>query len=63
MAFYIIQEHFIRNIRAKFSFPDLPQSLVTRKNSGGGISDLHISDQYLIKKNCHNSRTSVILTE
>ena len=50
MAFYSIQEHFIRKIRAKFGLLDLPQSLVIRKNSDAGISDLRISDQYLIKK-------------
>ena len=32
--------------------PDIPQ------NSDGGISDFLISDQSLIKENCHNSRTS-----
>ena len=50
MAFYSIQEHFIRKIRAKFGHLDLPQSVVIRKNSDGSISDLPISDQYLIKK-------------
>ena len=50
MAFYSIEEHFIRNIRAKFGLLDLPQSLVIRKNSDGSISDLPISDKYLIKK-------------
>ena len=32
--------------------PDIGQ------NSDGGISDLRISGQSLIKENCHNSRTS-----
>ena len=34
------------------------QSPDSGQNSDGGISDLRISGQSLIKENCHNSRTS-----
>ena len=38
--------------------PNLSQPLDIGENSDGGISDLQISGQSLIKENCHNSRTS-----
>ena len=34
-----------------------PESPDIEKNSDGGISDFLISGQFLIKENCHNSRT------
>ena len=36
----------------------MSQSLDIGQNSNGGISDFWISVQFLIKENCHNSRTS-----
>ena len=38
--------------------PNLLQSPDIGKNSDEGISDFRISDQSLLKENCHNSRTS-----
>ena len=38
--------------------PNSPQSPDIEQNSDRGISDFRISGQSLIKKNCHNSRTS-----
>ena len=57
-AFCSIQEHFIRNVHAKFSIPNSSQSPDIGQNSDGDISDFHISDQSLINENCRNSRTS-----
>ena len=48
----------MRNIRAKFGIPNQLQSPDIGQNSDGGISNFQISDQSLIKENCHNSRTS-----
>ena len=39
-------------------YPNLPQTTGIGQNSDGGISDIQISGQSLIKENCHNSRTS-----
>ena len=36
----------------------MPQSPDIGQNPDGGISDFRISGQFLIKENCHNSRTS-----
>ena len=36
----------------------MTQSPDIGQNSEGGISDFRFSGQYLIKVNCHNSRTS-----
>ena len=36
----------------------MPKSPDIRQNSDGGISDFQISNQSLIKENCHSSRTS-----
>ena len=58
LTFCIIQSHFIINIFAKFSIPNLPSSLDIAQNSDGRILDFWISAQSLIKENCHNSRTS-----
>ena len=58
VAFGSIQWHFIRDIRPKFCIPDLVWSPDIGQNSNGGISDFQISDQFLIKKDFHNSRTS-----
>ena len=58
LAFCSIQWHFIRDIRAKFCVPTLPQSPDIGQNSDGSISNFRISGQSLIKENCHNSRTS-----
>ena len=53
-----IQQHFIRNIRAKCGVYNSPQSPDTAENSDGDISDFRISVHSLIKETCHNSRTS-----
>ena len=53
LAFCSIQQHFIRNICAKFGIPNLSQSPDIGQDSDGGISDFWISGQSLI-----NSRTS-----
>ena len=53
MAFSSIQQHSIRDIRAKFGIHNLPQSPDIGQNS-----DFRISGQSLIKENCHTSRTS-----
>ena len=58
LEFCSIQQHSIRDIRAKFGIYNLSQSPDIRQNSDGGISDFRISGQFLIKENCHNSRTS-----
>ena len=43
---------------AKSETPNSPQSPDIGQNSDGSISDFQIFGQYLISKNCHNSRTS-----
>ena len=43
-----IQQHFIKDIRAKFGIPNLPQSPDIRQNSDKGISNFRISGQSLI---------------
>ena len=53
-----MQKHFVRNIRAEFGIPNLPQSSDFGKNSDGAIFDFQISGQSLLKENCHNSRSS-----
>ena len=58
LAFCSIQLYFIRNFFAKFGIPSLPCSIDIEQNSDGCISDFRISGQFLIKRNCHNSRTS-----
>ena len=58
LEFCSIQQHAIRDIRAKFGIHNLPQSPDIGQNPDGGISDFWISGQSLIKKFCHNSRTS-----
>ena len=58
LAFFRIQKRFSRDILAKFGIPNSPQSSDIVQNSDGGISNFGISDQSLINKNCHNSRTS-----
>ena len=57
LPFCSIQQHFIRNIPAKFGIPNSPQFLDIWKNSDGGIPNFRNSGQSLIKENCHNSRT------
>ena len=56
-VFHSIQQLFIIDIRAKFGVPNLRQSLDIRQNSDIGISAFRISGQFLVKENCHNSRT------
>ena len=51
----------MRNICAKFCIHNLPQGLDIGQNSDGGISDFWISGHSLIKRNCHNSRTSDVI--
>ena len=58
LAFFILWQHFIRDIRAKFGIPNSPQSLDIGQNSDGCISDFRIPGQSLMKENCHNSRIS-----
>ena len=58
LAFFRIQKRFSGDILAKFGIPNSPQSPDIVQNSDGGISNFGISDQSLINKNCHNSRTS-----
>ena len=57
LAFCSIQQHFIRDIRAKFGIPNSLESPDIGQNSDGGISDFSISGQSLIKENCYNSET------
>ena len=42
----------------KFGIHNSPKSPDIGENSDGGISEIWISGQSLIKENCHNSRTS-----
>ena len=58
LEFYSIQQHFIRDVCAKFVIPNSHQSPDIGQNSDSGISDFLISGQSLIKGNCYNSRTS-----
>ena len=46
------------NTLAKFGSPNLPQSPDIGQNSDVGIYNFRISGQFLIKKKCHNSKTS-----
>ena len=48
----------MRKVRAKFGNPYSSQSPDIGQNSDGCISDFWIPGQSLIKRNCHNSRTS-----
>ena len=48
------QQHFIRDIRAKVGIPKSTQIL--SKTQTGGV--FWVSGQFLVKENCHNSRTS-----
>ena len=57
LAFCIIQQQFIRDIRGKFGIPNLFQSLDNRQKSDGGISFFQISGQSLLKENYHNPKT------
>ena len=52
----------IRDIHTKFGISNLSQSPDIEQSSDGGISDFQIFGQSLITKNCHNSRTRMILT-
>ena len=58
LAFFSIQQHFIRDIRAKFGIPNFPQSSDIGQNLYRGISDIQISGESLIRVNFHNYRTS-----
>ena len=58
LVFCSVQQHFIRDICAKFGIPNFSQSLDNDQNSDGGICDCRVSGQSLIKENCHNSRNS-----
>ena len=44
----------MRDIRANFGIPNLPQSPDIGQHSDRGISDFRISGQSLIKENCDN---------
>ena len=48
----------IRDKRAKFGIHNSSRSPDIGQNSDGGISDILISGESLIKENCHISRTS-----
>ena len=50
LAFYSIQQHFTRDICAKFGIPNLPQPPDIGQNSDDGISNFRISGQSLIKE-------------
>ena len=50
LEFCSIQQHFIRNIRAKFGISNLPQSPYIGQNSDVGISNIWISGQSLNQK-------------
>ena len=58
LLFCSIQYHFIRDVHVKFRIPNSLQSLDIGQNSDADISDFRISGQSLIKRNCHNLRTS-----
>ena len=58
VLFYSIQQDFIKNVRAKFGIPNLPQSPDIGQGSDEGIYNFWISGQSLIKENSRNSRTS-----
>ena len=65
LAFSSIQQHFIRDVRAKFGIPYLPQSTDIGQNSDAGISDFWISGQSYKKRSYHNVITpesTMILT-
>ena len=49
---------FTRDVCAKFDIHNLPQSPDIGQISDGGNSNFRISGLSLIKRNCHNSRTS-----
>ena len=53
-----IQEHFIKDILAKFGICDFSQSLDIGEISDAGLSVFRIFRQYLTKENCHNSRAN-----
>ena len=48
LALCSIQYHYISDICAEFSIPNLPQSPDIGQNSDGGISNIQISGQSLI---------------
>ena len=58
LEFCSIQQHSIRDIRAKFCIHNLPQSPDIGQNSDRSIFDFRISGKSLMKENCHKSRTS-----
>ena len=62
LAFRNIQQHFIRNIRAKFGIHYSPQSSDFGQNSDGDISDFRIYGQSLIKKIVITPELVMILT-
>ena len=49
---------FTRDVCTKFDIHNLPQSPDIGQISDGGNSNFRISGLSLIKRNCHNSRTS-----
>ena len=55
LAFCSIQQHFIRDVHAKFFISQSPD---IEQNSDWCTSDFPISGQSLIQGNCYNSRTS-----
>ena len=58
LVFCSTQQHFIRNICAKFATTNPSQSLDLGQYSDGDIFDFWIFGQSFINENCHNSRTS-----
>ena len=48
----------MRDLPAEFGIPKSHQSSDIGRNSDGSIFHFQISGQFLIKENCHNSRTS-----
>ena len=55
--FCSVEQQLIRDIRAKFGIPDLPNFPDIKQNPDEGI-DFQVSGQSFLNGNCHNSRTS-----
>ena len=58
LTFCRFQQHFINDVRAKFGIPYWCQSLNIGQDLDGGNTNFWISGQFLIKINCHNTRSS-----
>ena len=60
MAFCSIQQHLIRDIRARFGIINLPHSPDIKQNLDldRGIPNIRIFGQSLMKENFHDSRAN-----